>query len=105
MSSYVYVACIWEKEMSKLDLVKYKAIDRGFTKKDLQRVYKKIQELSKDTFEGSSIVFNEIEELAMMLDEPIDYKLEYSLCRLTADGKIFFNRFRDKGYVIDIAPF
>lgn len=91
--------------MSKLDLVKYKAVDRGWTKKDFQRVYKKLQELSKDAFDGSSIFFTEIEELAMMLDENIDYKLEYSLCRLTADGKIFFNRFRDKGYVIDICTF
>lgn len=91
--------------MSKLDLVKYKAIDRGWTKKDLQRVYKKILELSEESFDNSSIIFTEIEELAMMLDENIDYKLEYSLCRLTADGKIFFNRFRDKGYVIDIATF
>ena len=91
--------------MSKLDLVKYKAIDRGWTKKDLQRVYKKIKDLSEEAFDSSSIFFNEIEELAMMLDEDIDYKLEYSLCRLTADGKIFFNRFRDNGYVIDICTF
>lgn len=91
--------------MSKLDLVKYKAIDRGWTKKDLQRIYKKLRELSETSFDNSSILFNEIEELAMMLDEDIDYKLEYSLCRLTADGKIFFNRFRDKGYVIDICTF
>ena len=91
--------------MSKLDLVKYKAIDRGWTKKDLQRVYKKIKDLSEEAFESSSIFFTEIEELAMMLDENIDYKLEYSLCRLTADGKIFFNRFRDNGYVIDICTF
>ena len=91
--------------MSKLDLVKYKAIDRGWTKKDLQRVYKKLRELSAESFDNSSILFTEIEELAMMLDENIDYKLEYSLCRLTADGKIFFNRFRDNGYVIDICTF
>lgn len=91
--------------MSKLDLVKYKAIDRGWTKKDLQRVYKKVKDLSEEAFESSSIFFSEIEELAMMLDENIDYKLEYSLCRLVAEGKIFFNRFRDNGYVIDIATF
>lgn len=91
--------------MSKLDLVKYKAVDRGWTKKDFQRVYKKIQELSKESFEGSSIVFNEIEELAMMLDEPIDYKLEYSLCRLVVDEKIFFDRLSDDSYIIDIRTF
>lgn len=27
--------------MSKLDLVRYKAVDRGWTKRDLQRVSKK----------------------------------------------------------------
>lgn len=91
--------------MSKLDLVKYKAIDRGWTKKDLQRVYKKIVELSKDTFDGSSIIFTEIEELAMMLDEPIDYKLEFSLCRLVADEKIFFDRLSNDSYIIDIRTF
>lgn len=91
--------------MSKLDLVKYKAIDRGFTKKDLQRVYKKIVELSKNVFDGSSIIFNEIEELAMMLDEPIDYKLEYSLCHLVVDEKIFFDRLSNGSYIIDLRTF
>lgn len=91
--------------MSKLDLVKYKAVDRGWTKKDLQRVYKKIRELSEESFEGSSIVFNEIEELAMMLDEPIDYKLEFSLCRLVADEKIFFDRLSNDSYIIDLRTF
>ena len=91
--------------MSKLDLVKYKAVDRGWTKKDLQRVYKKIQELSKESFEGSSIVFNEIEELAMMLDESIDYKLEYSLCHLVVDEKIFFDRLSNDSYIIDLRTF
>lgn len=91
--------------MSKLDLVKYKAVDRGWTKKDLQRVYNKIKELSEESFEGSSIVFNEIEELAMMLDEPIDYKLEYSLCRLVVDEKIFFDRLSNDSYIIDLRTF
>ena len=91
--------------MSKLDLIKYKAVDRGWTKKDLQRVYKKIQELSKDAFDGSSIVFSEIEELAMMLDEPIDYKLEYSLCHLVVDEKIFFDKLSNDSYIIDIRTF
>ena len=91
--------------MSKLDLVKYKAIDRGWTKKDLQRVYKKIKELSEESFEGSSIMFNEIEELAMMLDEDIDYKLEYSLCHLVVDEKIFFDKLSNGSYVIDLRTF
>lgn len=91
--------------MSKLDLVKYKAVDRGWTKKDLQRVYKKLRELSETSFDNSSILFNEIEELAMMLDEPIDYKLEYSLCHLVVDEKIFFDRLSNDSYIIDIRTF
>ena len=89
--------------MSKIDLIKYKAIDRGWTKKDLTRVYKKIVDLQNDLEE--SIQFKEIEELAMMLDENIDYKLEYSLCRLVQDEKIFFDRLKDGSYEIVIREF
>lgn len=91
--------------MSKLDLIKYKAVDRGWTKRDLQRVYKKIKELSEESFEGSSIIFSKIEELAMMLDEPIDYKLEYSLCHLIVDEKIFFDRLSNDNYIINLRTF
>lgn len=90
--------------MSKIDLVKYKAIDRGWTKKDLQRVHKKIVELA-DQFDGGSIMFNVIEDLAMMLDEDIDYKLEYSLCRLVQDGKLFLSKIHDGSYILEVAQF
>ena len=91
--------------MSKFDLVKYKAIDRGWNKKDVQRVYKKIEELASQ-FEGGSIFFNEIDELAMMLDEAIDYKLEYSLCRLIIEEKILFNKLNSSSqYVLELRNF
>lgn len=91
--------------MSKFDLIKYKAIDRGWNKKDVQRVYKKIEELASQ-FEGGSIFFNEIEDLALMLDEAIDYKLEYSLCRLVIEEKIFFNALKsDSQYILEMRKF
>lgn len=91
--------------MSKVDLIRYKAIDRGWTKKDVTRVYNKIKELSTQ-FEGGTILFNTVEDLAMMLDENIDYKLEYSLCRLSQEGKIFLGRLRSSDcYTVEVATF
>lgn len=92
--------------MAKIDLVRYKALAKGWSKRDYQRVYKKIVELSKQ-FEGGSIFFNDAEELAMMLDEPVDYKLEFSLCRLLQEEKIFFNRIKNNlgHFIIEIRKF
>jgi hypothetical protein len=91
--------------MSKVDLIRYKAIDHGWTKKDLQRVEKKIKELSV-MFDGSSIMFKDIDELAMMLDEEINYKLEFSLIHLCLDEKIFLTKSkRTNNYYLEIRTF
>ena len=91
--------------MSKIDLIRYKAIDRGWTKKDVTRVYNRIKELSTQ-FDGGTILFNTIEDLAMMLDENIDYKLEYSLCRLCQEGKIFLGKIKSFDcFSLEVATF
>ena len=92
--------------MSKVDLIRYKAVDRGWTKRDLQRVSKKILELAKE-FDGGSIMFKDIDELALMLDEKIDYKLEFSLARLALEEKIFLHRcgVAKDYYILDIRKF
>lgn len=92
--------------MSKIDLIRYKAIDHGWNKRDYQRVYKKLIELAKQ-FDGGSIMFKDIDELSMMLDEAIDYKLEFSLARLSLEEKIFLQKAgkaRDY-YILEIRTF
>lgn len=72
--------------MSKEHLVMWKAVEKGWTASDLKRVNKKIHELYKDF--NCSIPFGDVYGLALMLDEPVDYKLEWSLIRLCKDGII-----------------
>ena len=67
----------------------YKAVDRGWQKKDFKRVYESLKRISEDYFDNEGVIFNSIEELAMMLEEDLDYKLEWSLIRLVKDDKIF----------------
>lgn len=87
--------------MSKEDLVRWKAIEKGWQASDLKRVNKKLHTLYDDF--GGSIEFKTIEELALMLGEPVDYKLEWSLIRLCKDSVI--NIFRQHANVyIDILP-
>ena len=84
----------------------YKAMERGWTKRDFQRVKKKLLQVSKEYFDGGSILFSDVEELAMLLDEPIDYKLEWSLIRLCKDGVItMVKRKADGRYVLDQLKF
>ena len=79
----------------------WKAVEKGWQASDLKRVNKKLHTLYNDF--GGSIEFKTIEELALMLDEPVDYKLEWSLIRLCKDNII--NIFRqDNNVYIDILP-
>lgn len=94
--------------MSKEDLVRYAAMAAGWTNRDKSRVEKKLYNLFKDIDE-EEIIFNSIDELAMMLDEKVDYKLEFSLIRLCRDGKVFFHKVKDEdnvtNYYISIRKF
>ena len=87
--------------MSKEELVMWKAIEKGWQASDLKRVNKKLHALYEEF--GGSIQFNNIEELALMLDEPVDYKLEWSLIRLCKDGIIDVFK-KDGSVFIDILP-
>lgn len=86
--------------MSKEDLVRYKAIDHGWTSRDKLRVEKKLYNLFKD-IDNEEIIFNSIDELAMMLDERVDYKLEFSLIRLCREEKVFFHKAKNKDNIIN----
>lgn len=88
--------------MSKEDLIRWKAIDKGWQKKDKLRVLDKIRELCSTMY---SIQFNEIEELAMMLDEPIDYKLEFSIIRLIREDEIWLTKMKDGSYTLELKAF
>ena len=79
----------------------WKAVEKGWQASDLKRVKKKLYTLYDDF--GGSIEFKTIEELALMLDEPVDYKLEWSLIRLCKDNIIdVFNK--NNNIYIDILP-
>ena len=79
----------------------WKAVEKGWQASDLKRVKKKLYALYEDF--GGSIEFKTIEELALMLDEPVDYKLEWSLIRLCKDNIIdIFNK--NNNIYIDILP-
>ena len=87
--------------MSKEHLIMWKAVEKGWQASDLKRVNQKVHTLYNDF--GGSIEFKTIEELALMLEEPVDYKLEWSLIRLCKDNII--NIFRqDNNVYIDILP-
>lgn len=88
--------------MSKEHLVMWKAVEKGWTASDLKRVNKRIHELYKDF--NCSIPFGDIYGLALMLDEPVDYKLEWSLIRLCKDGVIDVFK-KDNLYHIDLVDF
>ena len=72
--------------MSKEDLIKWKAIEKGWQLSDLKRVNKRIHELW-EAYEGS-IPFEDAETLCYLLGEPISYKTEWSLIRLCRDKVI-----------------
>ena len=87
--------------MSKEHLIMWKAVEKGWQASDLKRVKKKLYTLHEDF--GGSIEFKTIEELALMLDEPVDYKLEWSLIRLCKDNIIdVFSK--NNNIYIDILP-
>ena len=81
--------------MSKENLWEYEDMAAGWTSRDKTRIEKKLYNLFKEVGE-EEIIFNSIDELAMMLDEKVDYKLEHSLIRLCREGKIFFHRCHNK---------
>lgn len=91
--------------MSKEDLIMYKAIERGWNNNDIRRVFKKLKELAEEFGDELTIEFNQVEDLAVMLDEPIDYKLEWTLIRLCKDKKITFAKTAKNIYQIGIYPF
>lgn len=88
--------------MSKEDLVRWKAIEKGWQLSDLKRVNKRIHELWK-TYEGS-IPFEDVETLCYLLGEPINYKTEWSLIRLCRDGVIDIFE-KDECKYIDLVDF
>lgn len=88
--------------MSKEHLVMWKAIEKGWQASDFKRVNKKIHELWKDF--NCSISFGDVYGLALMLDEPVDYKLEWSLIRLCKEGVIDIFKKDDLCY-IDLIEF
>lgn len=85
--------------MSKEEFVKWKAVERGWTKRDYQRVCKKLKGLCTPSLE-----FDNIECLAYMLEEPIDYKLEYSLMRCVKEDNFNIAK-RDNYYILDYVDF
>lgn len=94
--------------MSKLDLIKYKAYDRAWSKRDIQRVYKTLKELVKCNTEAENdlwLHFNDAEELSMLLNEPLDARLEWSLIRLIQEDKIEIHRTKEGGYMIGVLNF
>lgn len=88
--------------MSKEDLIKWKAIEKGWQLSDLKRVNKRVHELWK-AYEGS-IPFEDAETLCYLLGEPISYKTEWSLIRLCKDGIIDVFKKNDCKYV-DLVEF
>lgn len=88
--------------MSKEHLIMWKAIERGWQSSDLKRINKKIHELWKDF--NCSIPFGDVYDLALMLDEPIDYKLEWSLIRLCKEGVIDIFK-KDDFFYLDLIDF
>ena len=88
--------------MSKEQLIIWKAVKRGWQASDLKRVNKKIHELWKDF--NCSISFGDVYGLALMLDEPVDYKLEWSLIRLCKKGVIDIFK-KDNLYYLDLIDF
>ena len=88
--------------MSKEDLIKWKAIEKGWQLSDLKRVNKRIHELWK-ACEGS-IPFEDAETLCYLLGEPISYKTEWSLIRLCKDGIIDIFE-KDGLHYIDLTEF
>ena len=86
--------------MSKEHLIMWKAVEKGWQASDLKRVNKKLHTLYNDF--GGSIEFKTIEELALMLDEPVDYKLEWSLIRLCKDNIINIFRQDNNVYIVDM---
>lgn len=88
--------------MSKEHLIMWKAIERGWQASDLKRVNKKIHELWKDF--NCSIPFGDVYGLALMLDEPVDYKLEWSLIRLCKEGTIDIFK-KDDLFYLDLIDF
>ena len=76
-----------------------KAVDRGWTKRDYQRVKKKLKELCKPSLE-----FDDVDCLAYMLEEPLDYKLWWSVLRCVRDDNFCLV---DKGtyYILDYVDF
>ena len=88
--------------MSKEHLIMWKAIERGWSSSDLKRIKKKIYELWKDF--NCSIPVEDVYGLALMLDEPVDYKLEWSIIRLCKEGVIDIFK-KDSLYYIDLIEF
>lgn len=90
--------------MAKVDLIRSNALLKCWTKRDLQRVYKKLKDWFKE-YGTYSIDFNNAEELCMMLDENLDVRIQWSLIRLIEEDKIEFFKFDDGSYCISVLPF
>lgn len=88
--------------MAKEDLIKWKAIETGWKKSDIKRVYQKLKDLYT---EQGSIEFEDAESLSYMLEEPLTYKLEWSLIRLCKEDKIQLRRVDGSYYLIDVFGF
>lgn len=88
--------------MAREHLIMWKAIEKGWQASDLKRVKNKIYELWKDF--NRSIPFGDVYGLALMLDEPVDYKLEWSLIRLCKEGVIDIFK-KDGLYYLDLIDF
>lgn len=80
----------------------WKAIEKGWQASDLKRVKNKIYELWKDF--NCSIPFGDVYGLALMLDEAVDYKLEWSLIRLCKEGVIDIFK-KDSLFYLDLIDF
>lgn len=82
-----------------LENVKWKAIVKGWTKRDYQRVLKKLKAVCTPSLE-----FDDVECLSIMLEEPIDYKLYYSLMRAVKDDNFCLVK-KDGYYILDYVNF
>lgn len=75
------------------------AVDRGWTVVDYQRVKKKLKELCTPSLE-----FDDAESLAYMLEEPLNYKLWWSVLRCVRDDNFCLVK-RDNYYILDYITF
>lgn len=90
-----------------LKMLEYKRVGKVWTRRDLQRVFKKIKELATVKEHYEPIEFNDAEMLSYFLDEPLDCRLYWAIKHLWADDLIAIYKHPDKPdyYCLEPLPF